>query len=163
MPEQVPKASSEACSWRSTRNAFLEVIQERNFWKMKNCLQPYEMARNKFWEHVFVVRGTVWNNRDFTPPPSEIYFRIEIVHRKIHEKICICISINTIIPYNQWQCQSRFQKRFRSVFLEVSQECVPGGLPGTRFLKTEKLTAALWKGKKQILRKRFYCWGDCVK
>ena len=91
---------------------------------MKNCLQPYEMARNKFREHVFIVGGTVWNNRDFTPPPSKKNFRIEIVHHKIHEIICICIKISIIIPYNQWQCQSRVQKLF--------QERVPGGLPGTR-------------------------------
>ena len=32
---------------------------------------------------------------------------------------------------------------FRSVFLEVSQERAPGGHPGTRFLKNEKLSAAL--------------------
>ena len=30
-----------------------------------------EMERNRFWEHVFIVEGTVWNNIDFTPPPSK--------------------------------------------------------------------------------------------
>ena len=51
----------------------------------------------------------------------------------------------------------------KSMFLVVSQERVPGGHPGTRFLKNEKLFAALGNGEKQILRTCFNCRGDSVK
>ena len=42
------KDSARVGSKSYFRSVFLEIIQERDFSKMENCLQPYEMARNKF-------------------------------------------------------------------------------------------------------------------
>ena len=64
VPYLIPKPYPGASSWKSTRNAFLEVFQEHvpgvcpgtEIFQLKNYLKLPEMARNKLWEN-FLSKG----------------------------------------------------------------------------------------------------------
>ena len=128
--ERVPGGLPGARSWMSSRNAFLGCFQEHNFWKIKNCLKPHERVRKKFWHHVFVEGGTVWNNRHSTPPPIKKKIWKVIVHQKIDDKFTFALI--PMYKYLTFRESARVgsQSLPGSVFLEICQERIPGVHPG---------------------------------